>query len=83
MTHHYSLQHCLCHFLTFDSQKQRFSSFENNTGLTYGRKDTTYYRDAMTHLKIKEARKKERKKEKERKESNNKRKEKGRDGMIE
>ena len=46
------------HFKSLKPQKQRFSSFENNTGQTDGRTDrrtdATSYRDAWSHLKIAE-----------------------------
>ena len=38
------------HLKSFQPQKQRFTLFENNTGRT----DTTFYRDAWSHLKTHE-----------------------------
>ena len=50
LLHRHSLYYCLCHLMTFYPQKRPYSSFETNLGRTdlrtYGRTDTTSYRDA-------------------------------------
>ena len=46
---------CIVVYRVIDPQKQRFSSFKNNTGRTYEqtdrRLDTTSYRNVRSHLK--------------------------------
>ena len=52
LIYHYYHHHCCCccYYWSFQSQKPRFLSFENNTGLTDGWTNTISYRDAYSYL---------------------------------